>query len=112
MAMRKACPPSATSHAQFPPSHPDLHLSSITGSQSVIFTWSESFSELPPHAEVDKGTVVAGAVLVVGAAVAVYGIRTRSGNTSALLLNFANTREHPSVQTQDWKRLADGCRVP
>ena len=145
------------------------------GPQSVIFTWSESFSELPPDAEaeamvqhpnlivypyvdieqdessesseyeekaqsrwrqkgkervkagvarlkkkrtkkhttlgraaypqVDKRTVVAGAVLVVGVAVAVYGIKTRSGNTSGLFLSFANTREHASLQTQEWKRV-------
>ncbi|KAF8636972.1 hypothetical protein AX17_003133 [Amanita inopinata Kibby_2008] len=31
----------------YPPSHPSLGLSSILGPQSVIFTWSESFAELP-----------------------------------------------------------------
>lgn len=33
--------------AQYPPSHPLLRLSSIMGPQSVVFTWSENFSDLP-----------------------------------------------------------------
>ena len=36
--------------AQYPPSHPLLRLSSIMGPQSVVFTWSESFSDLPSDA--------------------------------------------------------------
>jgi len=159
-------------YTEFPPSHPDLHLSSIMGPQSVIFTWSESFSELPSdkeaeamvqhpnlivypyidieedssdsseyeeeeiknrwrlkgkerlkagtakikkklakkkirtsYSEVDKGTIVAGAVLVVGVAVAVYGIKTRSGDTNGLFLSFASTQGHASAQSQDWKRV-------
>ena len=151
-------------YAEFPPSHLDLHLSSIMGPQSVVFTWSESFSELPsdeeaeamvqhpnlivypyvdmeeetsesseydgepkprkdrlgakfkkdhpkkartikraayPHME--KGTIVAGVVLVVGVAVAVYGIKTRSGN--GLFLSFANTQGHVSAQTRDLRRV-------
>jgi len=164
-------------YTEFPPSHPDLHLSSIMGPQSVIFTWSESFSELPsdreaeamvqhpnlivypyidieedssdssgyeeeetksrwrpkgkerlkagtaklkqklakkkdrkkkirpPYSEMEKGTIVAGAVLVVGVAVAVYGIKTRNGDTNGLFLSFANTQGHAAAQSQDWKRV-------
>jgi hypothetical protein len=158
-------------YAEFPPSHPDLHLSSIMGPQSVIFTWSESFSELPsdqeaeamvqhpnlivyPYVDIEEdessesseyeeevksrwrqkgkerlkagaaklkkkerketalkrpgypqGTVVAGAVLVVGVAVAIYGIKTRSGGSNGLFISFANTHGHASAQTQDWKHV-------
>lgn len=31
----------------YPPTHPSLDLRSIMGPQSVVFTWSENFSELP-----------------------------------------------------------------
>ncbi|KAK2467977.1 hypothetical protein APHAL10511_000272 [Amanita phalloides] len=34
----------------FPPSHPSLRLPSIMGPQSVVFTWSETFSDLPSDA--------------------------------------------------------------
>ncbi|KIL59379.1 hypothetical protein M378DRAFT_1007526 [Amanita muscaria Koide BX008] len=34
-------------YAQYPPTHPSLRLSSIMGPQSVVFTWSETFSDLP-----------------------------------------------------------------
>ena len=126
-------------HALYPPSHASLHLSSIMGPQSVVFTWSESFIALPdddeaeamvthpelvvypyidePEADEEEGeqegsdsvnekrkgrrrrlglnkshsqslrrrfrmegrtgTMVAGAVLVLGIAVAVYGVRMR-----------------------------------
>lgn len=37
----------------YPPTHPDLSLSSIMGPQSVVFTWSESFSALPTDAEAE-----------------------------------------------------------
>ena len=33
--------------AQYPPDHSQLRLSSIMGPQSVVFTWSENFSDLP-----------------------------------------------------------------
>ena len=33
--------------AQYPPEHSQLRLSSIMGPQSVVFTWSENFSDLP-----------------------------------------------------------------
>ncbi|KAF8632342.1 hypothetical protein AX15_001926 [Amanita polypyramis BW_CC] len=44
--------PTILSHAdsiytQYPPSHPLLRLSSIMGPQSVMFTWSETFADLP-----------------------------------------------------------------
>jgi len=125
-------------HALYPPSHASLHLSSIMGPQSVVFTWSESFPALPDDDEAEAmvahpelvvypyideleadgeegeeedsssvdekrkgrrrrlglnksrfqslqrfrvegrtGTMVAGAVLVLGIAVAVYGVRVR-----------------------------------
>lgn len=131
-------------YAEFPPSHAGLHLSSIMGPQSVIFTWSEQLSDLPsdeeaeamvqrpelivyPHVDIqedtlveekepsrlssflrrrkgkenlrfDKATkskrqkvikifpyshpekrkVIAGAVLIIGAAMAIYGIQNRN----------------------------------
>ncbi|KAM6503150.1 Rab-GTPase-TBC domain containing protein [Amanita muscaria] len=34
-------------YAQYPPTHPSLRLSLIMGPQSVVFTWSETFSDLP-----------------------------------------------------------------
>ncbi|KAG6899322.1 hypothetical protein C0993_011224 [Termitomyces sp. T159_Od127] len=37
----------------YPPSHPDLSLSSIMGPQSVVYTWSESFSALPTDVEAE-----------------------------------------------------------
>ncbi|KAJ8519157.1 hypothetical protein ONZ45_g3860 [Pleurotus djamor] len=109
---------------KFPPTHPELSLSSIMGPQSVVFTWSESKSEMPSDDEaermvekpelivrpyvdpdatkaeadsekrrghrrgkksramfghVERRTVVAGAVVMVGVAVAVYGIKTKGG---------------------------------
>lgn len=36
--------------AQYPPDHSQLRLSSIMGPQSVVFTWSEKFSDLPSDA--------------------------------------------------------------
>ncbi|KAJ8693455.1 GTPase-activating protein gyp8, variant 2 [Pleurotus ostreatus] len=116
-------------YAKYPPTHRDISLTSIMGPQSVVFTWSESLSEMPdddeaermvekpelivrpytePHTEksesepgrekhkqrrtrgtflggrVEKRTVVAGAVLTIGVAVAVYGVRTRSLNGTSM----------------------------
>lgn len=42
-------------HILFPPTHPELRLSSIMGPQSVVYTWSESFSALPDD---DKAEVI------------------------------------------------------
>lgn len=107
--------------ALYPPSHPTIALSSIMGPQSVVFTWSETPSELPdddeaelmvtqpqlvvlppppvepeskedmddgkrhkrPHRRlhkprrlvVERKTVVASAVLVLGVAMAIYGLQ-------------------------------------
>ena len=111
--------------ARFPPSHPKLDLDKIMGPRSTVFTWTESFSSLPPDDELEqyvktpnlvvlpyvdpveeamtkekeemrkvgrrkkllrkglfarsnvhKKAVFAGAVLALGIAVAVYGIRS------------------------------------
>ena len=157
-------------YAEFPPSHEGLHLSSIMGPQSVIFTWSETFSDLPvdeeaeamvqhlhlivypymemeeesfdsgdekaalttglssrngkakkmyqaksktrsrekgfrllPYSGMEKQTLVAGAVLVVGVAVAVYGIKSRNGSTSDIFRSFADTQVHTNVQVKGWR---------
>ncbi|KAG6826371.1 hypothetical protein H0H87_007354 [Tephrocybe sp. NHM501043] len=37
----------------YPPTHPELSLSSIMGPQSVVYTWSESFSTLPTDTEAE-----------------------------------------------------------
>jgi hypothetical protein len=113
--------------ASYPPTHPDLSLSSIMGPQSVIFTWSEDPSELPEDDDAedmvakpelvvypyipseppsdseelgdkqmekrkrrklrkparyvsimtDRRTILAGAVLALSVAVAVYGMHAR-----------------------------------
>jgi hypothetical protein len=39
---------------RFPPSHPKLDLDKIMGPRSTIFTWSESFSSLPPDDELEQ----------------------------------------------------------
>ena len=114
--------------SRFPPSHPKLDLDKIMGPRSTVFTWTESFSSLPPDDELEqyvktpnlvvlsyvdpveeatmkekqerelemrkverrkklrkrifsranaqKKTVFVGAVLALGVAVAVYGIRS------------------------------------
>ncbi|KAH9478599.1 TBC1 domain family member 20 [Psilocybe cubensis] len=145
-------------YKEFPPSHPGLALSSIMGPQSVVFTWSESFSELPsdntaeamvshpelvvyPYVEIDphqkeegssddkdekspgggkksrrkrrklrkspfgqmeKKTMLAGTVLVLGVAMAVYGIKARNAHPShGLLYGIAEGRGH-----KDWRRVS------
>ena len=146
-----------TLYNTFPPSHPDLSLSSIMGPQSVIFTWSESFSSLPsdntaeamvsrpelvvypfietqmeskesfeseektskkmqhkrhklgksPFSHMEKKTMVAGTVIVLGVAMAIYGVKaSRTGDRSVygLFHNFAEGHNgHTSVK--DWRRL-------
>ncbi|PPQ88792.1 hypothetical protein CVT25_010478 [Psilocybe cyanescens] len=142
-------------YKEFPPSHPGLALSSIMGPQSVVFTWSESFSELPsdntaeamvshpelvvyPYVEIDlhqkeegssdkeekkpggkarrrrrklrkspfgqmeKKTMLAGTVLVLGVAMAVYGIKARNTHSGhSLLYGITEGRGH-----KDWKRVS------
>lgn len=39
---------------RFPPSHPKLDLDKIMGPRSTIFTWTESFSSLPPDGELEQ----------------------------------------------------------
>ena len=146
-----------TLYNTFPPSHPDLSLSSIMGPQSVIFTWSESFSSLPsdntaeamvsrpelvvypfvepqkkskesseseektskktsrkrhklrksPFSHMERKTMVAGTVIVLGVAMAIYGVKaSRSGDRSVygLFHNFAEGHNgHASAK--DWRRL-------
>ena len=147
-----------TLYDTFPPSHPDLSLSSIMGPQSVIFTWSESFSSLPsdktaeamvsrpdlvvypfietqmeskessselekmtskkthrkrhklgksPFSHMEKKTMVAGTVIVLGMAMAIYGVKaSRTGDRSVygLFQNFAEGHSgHTSAK--DWRRV-------
>lgn len=155
-------------YSKFPPSHSDLHLSSILGPQSVVFTWSDNFSDLPsddeaeamvqhpelvvypyidvpepskeeyshredegdesestglwglrrrrgkekviatnsaikrrlkkkfrksPFSHLEKRTMVAGTVLVLGVAVAIYGIQTQSNGSGGLSFTFADVQE-------------------
>lgn len=147
-------------YSAFPPSHPDLSLSSIMGPQSVVFTWSESPSSLPsdntaetmvscpelvvyPFIEVDpqqmeskesseaeekinkkarrkrhklrkspfnhmeKKTMVAGTVIVLGVAMAIYGVKvSRAGDRSGhgIFHSFAEGH-HVHTGAKDWKRL-------
>lgn len=52
--------------------------------------------------------MVAGTVLVLGVALAVYGIKARNGGTAGLFLSFADHNgRHPggSGGTKDWKRV-------
>ena len=146
-----------TLYNTFPPSHPDLSLSSIMGPQSVIFTWSESFSSLPsdntaeamvsrpelvvypyietqmvskesskseektskmahrkrhklrksPFTHMEKKTMVAGTVIVLGVAMAIYSVKaSRTGDRSVygLFHNFVEGHNgHTSAK--DWRRL-------
>ncbi|KAG6897058.1 hypothetical protein C0992_004377 [Termitomyces sp. T32_za158] len=149
-------------YALYPPTHPDLSLSSIMGPQSVVYTWSESFSALPTDAEaeamvlcpglmvypyiegdvaeesrdseeweekpgpvkskrkqvrgkfrgkmkeklkhlrrgqVDQTTgMVAGAVIVLGVALAVYGVKMRDKHPGAAI-GFLNSHG------RDWKKV-------
>lgn len=39
---------------RFPPSHPKLDLGKIMGPRSTVFTWTESFSSLPPDDELEQ----------------------------------------------------------
>ncbi|KAJ7224345.1 rab-GTPase-TBC domain-containing protein [Mycena pura] len=41
-------------HREHPPTHPSLHLSSIMGPQSVIFTWSPRASDMPADDEAER----------------------------------------------------------
>ena len=146
-----------TLYNTFPPSHPDLSLSSIMGPQSVIFTWSESFSSLPsdntaeamvsrpelvvypyietqmiskesseseektskrphrnrhklrksPFSHLEKKTMVAGTVIVLGVAMAIYGVRaSRSGDRSVygIIHNFIEG-QNGHASAKDWRRL-------
>jgi hypothetical protein len=140
---------------KYPPSHSMLALSSIMGPQSVVFTWSESFSALPsdntaeamvshpelvvypyievntyqketdveekegrsktarrkrrnklkksPFGQLEKKTVLAGTVIVLGVAVAIYGIKARNGH--GLFQAFADGHRTHGGVARDWKRV-------
>ena len=143
---------------KYPPSHSMLALSSIMGPQSVVFTWSESFSALPsdntaeamvshpelvvypyievntyqketdveekegrsktarrkrrnklkksPFGQLEKKTVLAGTVIVLGVAVAIYGIKARNGPGShGLFQAFADGHRTHGGVARDWKRV-------
>lgn len=130
----------------YPPTHPSINLSSIMGPQSVVFTWSETLSEMPdddeaelmvdkpelivrPYVDTDetketdgedetddkgkkrrrprrklrkrrrieKRTVVASAILVLGVAMAVYGMRNRSP--------WMFQDGHGHGHGKDWRRI-------
>jgi hypothetical protein len=146
-----------TLYNTFPPSHPDLSLSSIMGPQSVIFTWSESFSSLPsdntaeamvsrpelvvypfietqmkskewseseektskkthrkrhklrksPFSHMEKKTMVAGTVIVLGVAMAIYGVKaSRTGDRSVygVFQSFVEG-QNGHTSAKDWRRL-------
>jgi hypothetical protein len=143
---------------KYPPSHSVLALSSIMGPQSVVFTWSESLSDLPsdntaeamvshpelvvypyiemnpyqketdveekegrtktarrkrrnklrksPFGQLEKKTVLAGTVIVLGVAVAIYGIKARNGpGTHGLFQAFADGHRTHGGVARDWKRV-------
>ncbi|KAG6909651.1 hypothetical protein DXG01_016231 [Tephrocybe rancida] len=50
-------------YALYPPTHPDLLLSRIMGPQSVVHTWSESFSALPSDTEAEAMVACPGLVV-------------------------------------------------
>lgn len=151
-------------YARFPPSHPDVAVSSIMGPQSVMLTWSEDPSELPdddeaelmvlkpelvvlPHIDQDeevasdeeyeksprhkrrarkeqereerrrrklrkprrmgdvvlqRKTMVAGAVLVLGVAMAVYGMQS---GAAANIFNAGEGHRRHHLE-REWKRLS------
>lgn len=151
-------------YAKYPPSHPELALSSIMGPQSVVFTWSESFSGLPaddeaesmiahpelvvypfvevePHDKeqdsdagprrkkkgkerrrrtvrrllsktpvfgpVEKKTMLAGTVLVLGVAMAVYGMKASSSSSAASAsgARWLLQGGHATANAKDWRRV-------
>ena len=146
-----------TLYNTFPPSHPGLSLSSIMGPQSVIFTWSESFSSLPsdnlaeamvsrpelvvypfietktklkesseseektskktrrkrhkhrksPFSHMEKKTMVAGTVIVLGVAMAIYGVKAARSGDRSVYGAFHNFAEGHNGHTtaKDWRRL-------
>ncbi|KAJ2919053.1 hypothetical protein MD484_g1319, partial [Candolleomyces efflorescens] len=159
---------------KFPPEHPDLHLSSIMGPQSVVFTWKESlvggkaedgeddevgqegteedrdaeaeamvlhpelivypyvpeheaedtkeddsaWSEVEEHGAEKRGkrrrrklqksrrfdrrtkTIVAGALVVLGVSVAIYGIRAQRGAAGSV--NFFPQAQKRWTQSRQW----------
>ncbi|EMD35675.1 hypothetical protein CERSUDRAFT_96787 [Gelatoporia subvermispora B] len=150
-------------YTRFPPTHPEVAVSSIMGPQSVMLTWSEDPSELPddeeaermvlrpelivlPHIDQDeevpsdeedekstrsrrrggkdrerrhrrklrkprrmgdvvlqRKTMVAGAVLVLGVAMAVYGIQ--SGG-AANIFGVAGEGHRRHQLEKEWRRLS------
>ncbi|KII87659.1 hypothetical protein PLICRDRAFT_111646 [Plicaturopsis crispa FD-325 SS-3] len=124
-------------YAAHPPTHPALAVDTIMGPNSVIFTWSEDPSAMPPadaaeamvtHPElivhpfieepeddadekgrphhrrrrklrkarrfhVERRTMLAGAVLVLGVAMAVYGMRARAPGGGADSLGHVRRKD-------------------
>ncbi|KJA17614.1 hypothetical protein HYPSUDRAFT_70607 [Hypholoma sublateritium FD-334 SS-4] len=137
-------------YEKFPPSDSGLALSSIMGPQSVIFTWSESASNLPsdhtaeamvahpelvvypyvdvhhdqkeksvdegsakarrkrrklrksPFGQIEKKTMLAGTVVVLGVAMAIYGMKARQSTAGHGLFYYADGHGHGA---KDWKRV-------
>ena len=58
----------------------------------------------PRNLVLQRKTMVAGAVLVLGVAVAVYGIQ--NGNSAGLFRSFADTQQHKNSVGREWKRMS------
>lgn len=58
----------------------------------------------PRHLVLQRKTMVAGAVLVLGVAVAVYGIQ--NGSSAGLFRSFAESQQHRSSVGREWKRMS------
>lgn len=58
----------------------------------------------PRHLVLQRKTMVAGAVLVLGVAVAVYGIQ--NGSSAGLFRGFADSQQHRNSAGREWKRLS------
>ena len=58
----------------------------------------------PRHLVLQRKTMVAGAVLVLGVAVAVYGIQ--NGSSAGLFRGFADSQQHRNSVGREWKRMS------
>lgn len=58
----------------------------------------------PRHLMLQRKTMVAGAVLVLGVAVAVYGIQ--NGSSAGLFRGFAESQQHRNPVGREWKRMS------
>jgi len=59
-----------------------------------------------PFSHMEKKTMVAGTVIVLGVAMAIYGVRSsRAGDRSGHSMFHGLTEGHGHTNTKDWKRL-------